>query len=85
MYNKITSTELKKNTREVLREVCRNKYPTVIYTYNEPIAIITKYDTQENNIDIKPEVSLWEKVKDYICDGPEIDSTAIIRGMRDAE
>lgn len=93
MTNHISSTKLKQNTRTILKEV--NKSPglvTKIYTYNEPQAVLIGIDTWNQMLakekvkeDTTP-LSLHDKIKDYmIDDGPKINSTKIIRSMRDAE
>ena len=93
MTNHISSTTLKQNTRTVLKEV--NKSPglvTKIYTYNEPQAVLIGIDTwnkmtgRANTGENEKKHSLHDKIKGYIIDnGPKINSTKIIRSMRDAE
>jgi len=85
MIEKITSTELKLKTKEVLDKVERGRQPMIIYTYKEPKAVILNYqdwekaDTQGNNP--SPE----ELKKHFIKLGKKIDTAKIIRKLRDEE
>lgn len=99
MTTKITSSYLKQNTREVLNEVVNKpNNDLLIFTYNEPRAVVISYDRWEKYLKGKGEVkkvdknatkikpkTMHDKWKKYIQDGPAIDSTALIREMRDDE
>lgn len=86
MYNKVSSTELKQNTRKVLELVKEEPdNPVVVYNYNEPTVVIINYDKwQEQNRD-KERISLEELKREYIRDFGVIDSVKEIRKMRDEE
>lgn len=88
MYKKITSTELKQNTRKVLNQVVKEpQEPVVVYNYNEPKVVILSYEMweeqQKKPVWKKP--TLEELSKYFISTEKVIDSAAEIRKMRDEE
>ena len=84
MLKKITSTELKVNTRKVIKNVVENPdNPTVVYNYKEPKVVIVSYELWVNKVKKKIKPSLKEMSKFFIETKKEIDSTRIIRNMRD--
>lgn len=92
MYKRITSTILKQDTRKVLNSVASSINPTIIYTYNEPKVVMMSYENwrkmrqpQPTKTKTKQRLSLLDKARDFIIDGPKIDSTKIIRRLRDSE
>jgi len=80
MYKKITSTKLKQNTRLILKQVFETSQPVVIYTYNEPKAILIKYN---------PKIFKNEKLnpaqikREMFMVGRKVDTTKLFRDMRD--
>lgn len=88
MYKKVTSTELKQNTRKVLSYLVNEPEQRVlVYNYNEPIAWLIKFDPSEP-IPAKPQNNkeLLEEISKYfVSSETPIDSTKEIRKMRDEE
>lgn len=86
MYKKVTSTELKQNTRKVLGYVVSEpQEPVVIYNYNEPKAVIISYEAWKQNDQVWKKPSLEELSKFFVSSDKVIDSTKEIRKMRDEE
>lgn len=88
MYKKITSTQLKQETRKVLKQLDNEPEERVlVYNYNEPIAWLIKYDPNEP-LSKKPKDNkeLLEEISKYFVSSETIiDSAKEIRSMRDEE
>lgn len=84
MYKKITSTQLKQNTRKVINEVILNPdKPTIVFSYNEPRIVLLDYQSWRNE-QIKAKRPSLNELQDYfIRTKKRIDSSKIISRMRD--
>jgi len=88
MYKKVTSTELKQNTRKVLRQVVNEPdRPVLVFNYNEPLAWIIKFDpTEPVPMRVKNRrMSIEELSRFFVSSDEVIDSAKEIRKMRDEE
>lgn len=81
---KVTATYLTQKTRDVIDEVVRDGDPIVIYNYGKPVAVIEDYQEWENK-NQKRNPTIEELKKYTIKTGKRINSTELIRKMRDEE
>lgn len=82
MYKKVTSTELKQNTRKIINQVIANPdEPVAVYIYNEPKVVINAWSTVEK----KKRASIDELKKQVIRPLGKMDSAKMIRKMRDED
>ena len=81
---KVTATYLTQKTRDVIDEVVRDGDPVVIYNYGKPVAVIEDYQEWENK-NKKKNPTIDELKKFMVKTGEKIDSTKLIRKMRDEE
>ena len=82
MYKKVTSTELKQNTRKIINQVVTNPgEPVAVYIYNEPKVIINAWSVAEK----RKRASVDELKKNFIRPLGKMDSAKLIRKMRDEE
>jgi PHD/YefM family antitoxin component YafN of YafNO toxin-antitoxin module len=84
MLNTITSTELTHNTKAVIKQVIEQKQPLVILNYREPVAVVIEYNIwMQMKQNMAPRLNT---INGYIrTQGKKIDSTKIIRKMRNEE
>ena len=91
---KIGSTYLKQNTKKVLDSVVKDStIDHIIYGYNEPRAVVISYEKWQQSSGFKnsgleklskPKL-IHEKMKKYMFNGPRVNSSKIIRNIRDEE
>ena len=81
---KISSTELKQNTRKVLQQIAlKPNDPIVIYTYNEPKVVLISYKIWQETSKEKPKINDLKKF--FIKTKKRLNSSELIRTLRNEE